>query len=242
MSEEELSKPKGPDFKDVEDGPLSSANRECRDVICCLLFLVNIGGMIFCAFYGFLNGNPSFIYRATSSDGDICGISSDTIDLPFAYFYNPVATDYKKRVCVKECPTYTNGSLLPLTCKSGQDCSYTVTILDNGTAGVSTSVLTNSPFIGYETQEFLGRICIPTTVVLQNALSTASSALATTLQQGSIANFITDVQNVSTYQEYRIGICYWEDLESQWSFLLCSCSCCDVWLESSFGDRSFYSF
>jgi hypothetical protein len=97
----------------VESGPLDENNRECRDVFCCLLFFLNICGMIYCTIHAYTNGNPNRIYRGVSGT-DICGQpGGDAENYPYVYFYNPLEdlTDpTSKRKCVSACPTYSGDS------------------------------------------------------------------------------------------------------------------------------------
>lgn len=128
-NEEEKAKP---DFKDVESGPMDESNRECRDVICCLIFLANIGGMIYVTIHGYLNGNPDKIFRAVAGDGVICGEVGGAAQLyPYAYFYQPIAS-MNNRVCVQTCPTWSNNALSTLSCYPSHTglaaCSYDFTI------------------------------------------------------------------------------------------------------------------
>lgn len=60
--------------------------------------------MFYCAIQGWANGDTSKIFRATNSNGDICGLSGGVAELyPYSYFYRPIdSTDY--RYCVKTCP------------------------------------------------------------------------------------------------------------------------------------------
>lgn len=62
-----------PDMKDVENGPLPDSERECRDVICCLLFITNVVAMVYCTIHAYTNGDPTKIFRGVANDGVICG-------------------------------------------------------------------------------------------------------------------------------------------------------------------------
>lgn len=85
----------------MENGPLDESNRECRDVLCCLIFLANIVVMIYCTAHAYANGNPYDIYRGIDGDGNVCGSTGDgTTDYKYVYFYNPKDV-YEYRMCVK---------------------------------------------------------------------------------------------------------------------------------------------
>lgn len=149
--------------------------------------------MVYCAIAGLLYGNPNSIYRATSETGDICGATGTTTELfPFSYFYNPIDS-ISKRVCVKTCPVYTAGTLATLSCKTGVNCNYDVTIAANGSI---TTSFTGLNFVGYETQGFLGRICIPSTATLEVGLASAASTLTESLSSSFLGDIVEDVYTV----------------------------------------------
>jgi hypothetical protein len=82
---------------------MSEANRECRDVFCCLLFFANIIAMIYCSIYGWADGDPTKIWRATdqNSPANWCGYPGDAAEnYPYAYFFNPLDS-LDKRACVQ---------------------------------------------------------------------------------------------------------------------------------------------
>ena len=85
----------------MENGPLTEAERECRDVLCCALFVANVVAMIYCSIHAYTSGDPSVMYRGVDKNGDICGEEGgDAKDYPYVYFYNPIDS-VDNRVCVK---------------------------------------------------------------------------------------------------------------------------------------------
>lgn len=151
-------------------------NRECRDVFCCLLFLLNIVGMVYCTIHAYNNGNPNRIYRPVAGDKVICGeVGGVAEKFPYVYFYNPIE-GLTSRYCLSDCPTFdSTGTLTRPSCyahSTGPGCTtYHATINKEGnfTTGSAPSPATNL-YIGYETAATLGRVCVPTSVVLTNAL------------------------------------------------------------------------
>lgn len=96
----------------MENGPLDESNRECRDVFCCLIFVANIIGMIYCTIHAYTKGDTDKIYRGIDGQGNICGDpDSPAADYPYVYFYNPQEV-YQYRYCVKECPVW-DGTAVP---------------------------------------------------------------------------------------------------------------------------------
>ena len=83
---------------------MDESNRECRDVLCCLLFVANIVAMIYVTIHAYVQGDIDRIYRGIDGAGNICGQKdSDTENMPYVYFYNPFDV-YLYRICVDECP------------------------------------------------------------------------------------------------------------------------------------------
>lgn len=95
MSEEKAKQLDQGKLNDLENGPIE--NRECRDIFCFILFIINVGAMVYCSIYGYTKGNPDLIYRGTDIDKNICGIGA-TINHPYLYFYNPTTINTSKRV------------------------------------------------------------------------------------------------------------------------------------------------
>ena len=52
-------------FEDVKNGPRHPHNRSCTDILCCILFLINVGVMVGFALYGYSTGDTTNVYRAT---------------------------------------------------------------------------------------------------------------------------------------------------------------------------------
>lgn len=80
-------------------------------------------------------GNPTKIYRAIATNGDICGYPGNAAEyFPYAYYSNP--TDMvNHRYCVASCPS---GADTSLTTSAGA-IAVTVNIDSSGTASVSSS-------------------------------------------------------------------------------------------------------
>ena len=77
---------KGEDFNvkpELGHGPFN--NRRCTDMLCCLLFLVFLGGMGFCTYWGYANGNPGKLIAPIDGDEHICGVSPGYEDYQYLY-------------------------------------------------------------------------------------------------------------------------------------------------------------
>lgn len=81
---------------------MSEANRECRDVLCLLIFGAMLAAMVYFSAYGYANGNTSKPFRATDMNGNVCGDPDGlAVNYPYAYFFNPTSGDLSNRYCVK---------------------------------------------------------------------------------------------------------------------------------------------
>ena len=101
---------KNPD--EFKNGPLSDERRRCRDVCCCILFVLFLLGCAFVCYLGVKYGNPDLILYPYDEDGNQCG-QGKLKDYKFLYFYN-VRENFKNllvlnvgvsTMCVKECPS-----------------------------------------------------------------------------------------------------------------------------------------
>ena len=210
----------------MENGPVTEANRECRDMFCCLMFLAMIVAMVYFSIYGYINGNLSTPYRATNSNNIICGEPGGVAEtFPYAYFYNPTTFDLSNRYCVKECPYFSSGSLTTLNCYGGA-CTYTVTIDSSGAYSTSPST---SSIIGYDSTALIGRICIPSATVFSGAFSTYVSTFSTYLNQNGLSSFVTDLENVS-FHLFRTGTSFSEPSDLPSSSPSSSCTPSDALL------------
>jgi solute carrier family 44 protein 1 (choline transporter-like protein)/choline transporter-like protein 2/4/5 len=213
------------DMTDVENGPLTEANRECRDLFCCLLFLACIGGMVYLTIFGYMNGNPSSAFRGVDASANICGNSSfGTSNYPYLYFTNPIY-DFTKRICVDQCPTYSSGSVSQVQSNSAAgSTTYTVQYDTSGSV-VSGGAPTSSSIIGYDTYLVISRLCMPNSVMFNSLIN--STTAASTISQGDLSNFITDTMNNWQYLLAALG---WAVVISfVFMFLLRCLAGCIVW-------------
>jgi hypothetical protein len=58
--------------------------------------------MVYISAAAYATGNLSVIFRATDSNGIVCGDPSGVAaNYPYAYFYNPTTGDLSNRYCIK---------------------------------------------------------------------------------------------------------------------------------------------
>jgi len=181
-------------------GPKHPYQRSCTDILCCILFCINVGVMIGFALYGYTNGDTTNVYRATDEMGNVCGGSNTvTKSYPYSYFYNPTTGNLDRRTCVKACPGLNGNSPSNIDCYSAGNnlgkCTYDVIV---NSSGQFNTTPTTTDLIGYDTYSVIGRVCIPTATVFSNAFSSYTTTFNDKLRQAGIANFIEDVQNVNT--------------------------------------------
>lgn len=167
--------------QELENGP--NANRSCTDMICCLLFLLFVGFIVYVTATAFSKGDPWRLAQPYDTDSNPCGSSGTAVeDYPYAYFFNPTkGLDYV--VCLKECPTWdqnlasppsmsigqcylgTNGSTLTGISRTGATTcdGSTVEVLDISSFSIYADlVLADRKSIKmYRTQPILRRFCYP---------------------------------------------------------------------------------
>ncbi|CAG2231425.1 SLC44A2_4_5 [Mytilus edulis] len=88
-----------PDF----EGPIK--NRSCTDIICCLLFIIFIGGLAIISYFAFKYGDPSLLLNPVNSDGEMCGKGNQE-GKDYLFFFDMVTCGRMGvGVFVKGCPT-----------------------------------------------------------------------------------------------------------------------------------------
>ncbi|XP_076091063.1 choline transporter-like protein 2 isoform X1 [Mytilus galloprovincialis] len=97
-----------PNFK----GPIK--NRSCTDIICCLLFLIFIGGLVVVAIFAFKYGDPKLLLYPVNSNNELCGYGKQ-IGKNYLFFFDLVSCGRMgvgvfvtgcptPQICVTECP------------------------------------------------------------------------------------------------------------------------------------------
>jgi hypothetical protein len=224
-------------MSDVENGPLTEANRECRDLFCCLLFMACIGGMIYLTYFGYYNGNPYNAFRGVDATGVVCGIyGTATANYPYLYFSNPLSS-ISERICVNTCPSYTSGAVTQSTSNNPSYTTYAYTYDLSGTQTPSTPAPSAGQYLGYDSYLAVGRLCVPNAIMFTTAFSSVSSSLTSAFKQGDLNNFITDIINNWQWLLAALG---WGILISfVFMFMLRCLAGCIVWC-SLFGIIVFF--
>ena len=95
---------------DFKNGPMADETRKCRDIFCCIFFILFLVGCVAVAILGFVYGTPSYFIYVYDEDSNACG-KGDYKDYPYLYFYSVVSNVKKMQTgeiingfCVKECP------------------------------------------------------------------------------------------------------------------------------------------
>ena len=138
------------DFKwqntdDFKNGPLGDDKRQCRDYICCLIFVAFIVGCVIVCIMGVKDGDPNLILYPYDEDGYQCGRGA-LKDYKFLYFYDVVGnlkrlnvSSIVNGICVKKCPDNKNpkkGEKIFLDCKpteNNPDCNVSAVSYYNST-------------------------------------------------------------------------------------------------------------
>lgn len=191
---------------DLENGPLTEANRECRDVLCCLLFVACCGAMVYLAAYGYSNGNLSNIYQGIDQNTKVCGSASynstggvSYAAYPYLYFTYPldVTSPLSKRVCVDACPSWDGTAVTQVNCPNQTECTYQFTYSSSGSLVLGSGTITNPSILGYDSTLLLSRVCIPNTSMLTSLFTTIANTFASSVFQSDLNNFISDIKNVT---------------------------------------------
>lgn len=67
--------------------------RNCTDVICCLLFVIFLGGFVVGSAYGWMNGDPMKLTIGWDSDRNGCGLTEGYEDYKYLYWPNAPTLD-----------------------------------------------------------------------------------------------------------------------------------------------------
>jgi len=189
------------DVNDLENGPYTEANRECRDMLCCLLFIAGLSAMGYLAVYGYTKGNTYVIYRGIDQDGNVCGDLSNAATAAFPYLYlTNIYIDVARRACVASCPVYTasTNSVSSISCGVSSQCNtntYTATYDSSGNLISGATPTASTDVMGYDTTLVLDRLCVPNSNMFTSVASAISTSVSNALQQGALADFINDIKN-----------------------------------------------
>ena len=141
---------------EFRNGPISDETRKCRDIFCCIFFILFLVACVVVAILGFCNGHPNYFLYVYDEDGKACGYDKGYEDYKYLYFYN-VTSNVKSLnlgsvingICVEQCPNKTlneaTEQTTQLNCKgtkNNPDCDVTY---ENY----------------YESSPLLNRICFP---------------------------------------------------------------------------------
>jgi len=199
------SKPEyNPDAIDdaLANGPV--AKRSCRDVLCCLLFIVFVGGMIGIGSWGYSKGNPNLIGRGYDADGKMCGIDAGYEGYPYLYFPIPYEGYLAKTICLSACPsTDPLPSSLDSTCKTNS--YFTDCVADSNDFSIMMAAMgTNmdNKFYIYKTTGYVSRFCIP------QGAGKALAASTTVLNTDVLEQWISDIRETWPVIAISIAIAF----------------------------------
>ena len=143
-----------------KNGPIDDDSRKCRDVICCIIFILIVILCVIVAAFGFIKGEPSKLFYFYDEYGNACGHDQGFVDYPYLYFTSVISglqdfdtNNIIRGVCVKTCP---NVTLDPDEYKNKNytlDCKY----------NTSTTECEVKYKDYYRSKPFLERICFPGT-------------------------------------------------------------------------------
>ena len=76
------------DFKwenpdEFRNGPMSDEKRKCKDIFCCIFFIIFLVACVAVAILGFYYGHPSYFLYVYDEDGNACGKDGVYKDYPY---------------------------------------------------------------------------------------------------------------------------------------------------------------
>ena len=75
----------------LAEGPFPDDQRGCTDILCCLFFIIFMGGMGYVASIGMATGKPLNLMDMYDADGLPCGREGTAREnYPFLYFWLPI--------------------------------------------------------------------------------------------------------------------------------------------------------
>ncbi|KAL4219653.1 hypothetical protein ACF0H5_022225 [Mactra antiquata] len=113
------------DFDDIDGGgkPLKfdpkfrgpTSKRSCTDIICCLVFVIFVGGLGVVGYFAFTFGNPRLLLYPMNSEKELCGFGTQK-GKSYLLFYDLIACGRMgpgvfvdgcptTQICVSKCPT-----------------------------------------------------------------------------------------------------------------------------------------
>jgi len=95
----------------LENGPIE--DRECRDILCCLLFIASCVALVAIAIVGWSNGHPARLAYPYDPDGRACGSSAGVQNAPYIYLAVPFLNYLNHSTCVSSCPTWQPSQSVP---------------------------------------------------------------------------------------------------------------------------------
>jgi hypothetical protein len=70
----------------------------------------------------------------------------------------------------------------------------------------NSAAITSSLIVGYESKAIIGRICMPVDAVFTNSFKSFATTFSSSLQQGDLANFISDLKNVDLINNIELAM------------------------------------
>lgn len=78
--------------------------KKCTDLLCCLIFVLLVGGIGFATFVHYPNSKIGLMTTPRDSVGNVCGVTAEVKDYPHLYMIK-LSSPYRS-VCVKSCPSF----------------------------------------------------------------------------------------------------------------------------------------
>ncbi|XP_063042135.1 choline transporter-like protein 4 [Engraulis encrasicolus] len=219
------------------NGPIH--NRSCTDILCCVLFMVVLGGYVVVGMLAWLYGDPRHVLYPRNSTGMFCGIGPNEGKSNVFYFdilkcatgTNIMAAALNglqcptTQVCVSQCPK-AFWALDPLAYLPGADPKdYFTQELCVPSFDLDTTTLTPTqikdqelcPVFHTPTTPILGR-CLPSLLNLEIPTNFSIDGLTPNQTVDAIKAGTGDI--VSSFNAKEIGVRIFEDFASSWQWIV----------------------
>ncbi|EGR28329.1 solute carrier family 44 protein member 2, putative [Ichthyophthirius multifiliis] len=198
----------------LKNGPINQ--RECRDLLFCLLFIAACISCIYFFSFGIANGQPKRLIAVYDKSGAACGLDNQS-DRKYIYFYIPYYDSLNKKnyftynTCVKECPNNTqkvidcNTSAMPTGSCAENICNLNIN--QNTVQNILNLNLEQMVCI-YETKKLLNRICIPSNEIFDLMGKQTTEMFKEIVSLDTLTQWINDIQSASHVIAASLGIAF----------------------------------
>ncbi|KAL4485812.1 hypothetical protein ABPG72_012352 [Tetrahymena utriculariae] len=185
--------------QELMNGPINK--RECRDILCCLMFIAACVSCIYFFAFGLANGQPDRLFSVYDMAGNPCGLGSQS-NRPYLFLYTPYSGYTSHSTCVASCPQSDNDATI--------DCDTLA--MTTGSCSKSScsqiSQLNSNSVCYYQTTLFLKKICFPSASAISSFDPSSASQIQSLINSSTLTNWINDISNAKNVIAGSVGIAF----------------------------------